>query len=111
MLLVVVASLIGSFATVALKSGAARLAFNVKGLLLNWRLAAGVIAFLLSSLFFLAAIKKGELSVLYPLVSLGYVWTLLWSRIFFKEAFSRNKFIGLGLIMLGISLLGLGSQR
>ena len=111
MLLVVVASLIGSFATVALKSGAARLAFNVKGLLLNWRLAAGVFAFLLSSLFFLAAIKKGELSVLYPLVSLGYVWTLLWSRIFFGEPFSRNKFVGLGLIMLGISLLGLGSQR
>ena len=32
------------------------------------------------------ALKHGELSVLYPMVSLGYVWTLFWSKLFFNEA-------------------------
>ena len=54
-------------------------------------------------------IKGGELSVLYPMVSLGYIWTLLWSKLFFNEPFTRNKFLGLGLILLGVFFVGLGS--
>jgi multidrug transporter EmrE-like cation transporter len=47
--------------------------------------------------------------VLYPMVSLGYIWTLLWSRIFFQEALTREKFVGLGLILAGVFLVGLGN--
>jgi hypothetical protein len=32
--------------------------------------------YLLSTCFFIVALQKGELSVLFPLVSLGYVWTM-----------------------------------
>jgi multidrug transporter EmrE-like cation transporter len=96
---------------VFLKSGAIRLHLRWDAVLFNWRLAAGVVAFLLSSVFFVAGVKQGELSVLYPMVSLGYVWTLLWSRIFFGEPFTRSKFIGLAMILSGILFLGLGSTR
>ena len=44
------------------------------------------------------------------MVSLGYIWTLVWARLFFKEAFTRQKFVGLALILLGVSFVGLGSQ-
>ena len=54
-------------------------------------------------------IRGGQLSVLYPMVSLGYIWTLLWSRLFFNEPFTREKFLGLGLILLGVFFVGLGS--
>jgi drug/metabolite transporter (DMT)-like permease len=43
------------------------------------------------------------------MVSLGYIWTLLWSRLFFNEPLTRNKFMGLGLILLGVFFVGLGS--
>jgi multidrug transporter EmrE-like cation transporter len=109
--LVLVASFIGSFGAVFLKSGAVRLCFRWDSLLLNWRLATGVFAFVLSSAFFVAGVRHGELSVLYPMVSLGYVWTLLWSRLFFGEPFTRNKFIGLAMILTGILCLGIGSTR
>ncbi|MBI3282371.1 MAG: EamA family transporter [Acidobacteria bacterium] len=108
--LVLVASFIGSFGAVFLKSGAGRLARRWDSLFYNWRLAAGVTAFLLSSFFFVAGIKHGELTILYPMVSLGYVWTLLWSRLFFGEPFTRNKVFGLMLIMTGIVCLGLGNR-
>jgi drug/metabolite transporter (DMT)-like permease len=43
------------------------------------------------------------------MVSLGYIWTLLWSKLFFNEPLTRNKFFGLGLILLGVFFVGLGS--
>ncbi|HSB18122.1 MAG TPA: EamA family transporter [Bryobacteraceae bacterium] len=110
MLLVLLASFIGSFGAVFLKSGAGRLHRQIRTLILNWRLALGVAMFLLSSFFFVLGIRRGELTILYPMVSLGYIWTLFWSRLFFGEPFTRNKFVGIGLILLGIAFLNLGNR-
>ena len=78
--------------------------------ILSLPMAAGVGMYLLSSVFFIAALRKGELSVLYPLVSLGYIWTLLWSNLFFKEPLTRHKFLGLFLILVGVSFIGMGNR-
>jgi len=95
---------------VFLKAGAGRLHFDIRTLVLNWRLAMGVGLFLLSSYFFILGIRRGELTILYPMVSLGYIFTLLWARLFFGEPLTRNKFLGLGLIIGGIVILSLGKQ-
>jgi multidrug transporter EmrE-like cation transporter len=50
------------------------------------------------------------LTILYPMASLGYIWTLLWSRIFFHEPLTRSKFMGVGLILTGLAFLGLGNR-
>jgi drug/metabolite transporter (DMT)-like permease len=104
------AAFVGSFGAVFLKFGAGHVHRDVRTMLFNWRLAAGVSLYLLSSVFYLLGIRQGELTVLYPMVSLGYFFTLIWSRLFFGEPFTRNKFLGLGLILLGIIFLGLGKQ-
>ncbi len=109
-ILVVIASFIGSFGAVFLKSGAAKLERNIFSVLLNWRLAAGALSFVVSSLFLVKGLEHGELSVLYPMCALGYIWTLLWSRLFFHEALTRGKFLGLGLILLGLTFMGIGNQ-
>lgn len=108
--LVLFGSFVGSFGAVFLKAGAQRLHLSFPALLANWRLAAGVVAFLLSSVFFVLGLRHGELSVLYPLVSLGYIWAFVWSRIFFGEPATRAKLAGLGLIVIGSILVGLGSR-
>lgn len=107
-LLVLFASFVGSFGAVFLKWGAGRISRNPKTILLNWRLAAGVALYLISTVFYLMALRKGELSLLFPMVSLGYVWTLLWSRLFFGEPFNRRKLAGLALIFAGLVVLNLG---
>lgn len=109
MALVLAASFIGSFGAVFLKSGSAELKLGFLRIL-NWRLALGITLFVASSLFFVQGIRHGELSVLYPMVSLGYLWTLIWSRIFFGEPFTGGKFLGLALILVGVFLVGLGSR-
>lgn len=108
MLLVFIAGVVGSFGAVFLKLGADKLSKSILSFL-NIRLAAGVALYLGSTVFYILGIKGGQLSVLYPMVSLGYVWTLLWSRLFFKEAFSAQKLVGLCLILVGVVFVGLGS--
>jgi multidrug transporter EmrE-like cation transporter len=111
--LVVIASLIGSFGAVFLKAGSKHLKSELKSLFTNYRLALGGLLFVISSLFFVRAVSQpgAELSVLYPMVSMSYLWAMLWSRIFFNEPFTRQKFAGLGLIILGIAILQLGKTQ
>lgn len=93
-----------------LKMGAERLKFDIRSLAGNWRLAGGVVFYLLSSVLFLIGVKHGELSVLYPLVAVGSVWTLLWSKLFLGERLTRPKFVAVGMILAGCALLGLGAR-
>jgi undecaprenyl phosphate-alpha-L-ara4N flippase subunit ArnE len=108
MVLVLFASVLGSIGAVFLKLGAARL-YDIWGLL-NWRLGAGVGMYLGSSVFYGWGIKHGQISVLYPMVSLGYVWTLAWGRLIFHERFTTQKFLGLGLILFGVICVAFGSK-
>lgn len=108
MLFVVVASVFGSFGMVFFKAGSKNLTGGIQGFLFNWRLFLGVGLYLLSSVFFVLGMKHGEVSVLYPLVSLSTVWTLLWARLFFGEALTKEKFAAVGLILAGIVVLNLG---
>lgn len=110
MVLVFIGSFIGSFGMVFLKSGSHKLNRAWKSWIFNWDLIAGVAAFGLSSFFFVLGVRKGELSILYPMVSLGYIWTLLWAKLFFGEPLTANKFVGLGLILAGTVFLGLGNH-
>jgi multidrug transporter EmrE-like cation transporter len=108
-LLVLLASLIGSFGAVFLKLGAAHLNRGFR-YILNWQLGFGVLLFLGSSVPFVMGVRHGELSVLYPMVSLGYVWTLFWSRLFFDEPITRAKLGALAMILAGIVCIGVGGR-
>ena len=110
MALVLVGSLIGSIGAIFLKQGAHELSSDWRSFAFNWRLAAGIGTYLLSSVLFVKGMSNGELSVLFPLVSVGYVCTLIWSKVFFHEVITRVKLAGVGLILVGIACLGLAGH-
>jgi multidrug transporter EmrE-like cation transporter len=110
MLLVFLASIVGSFGAVFLKLGALRLSKSVWSFV-NSRLILGVGLYLGSSVIYALGVRGGELSVLYPIVSLGYVFTLVWSKLFFDEPITRYKVAGLGLILAGVFLVGMGASH
>jgi drug/metabolite transporter (DMT)-like permease len=107
-LLVFFGSLIGSIGMVFLKKASSHLHHGFLHIF-NWNSVLGVGLFLLSSVFYLKGIAHGQLSVLYPMVSLSYVWALIWAKIFFHERFTREKFMGLGLVIAGVCCVGFGS--
>src|SRR5690242_697260 len=111
MLLVLVASFFGSFGAVLLKSGAQKVRHGLRYRFLNIRLAAGVGLILGSPIFYLLGLQRGEVSVLYRMVSLANVWTLIWSRLFFKEPITHAKTLGLLLILVGVFSIGIGAAR
>ena len=106
--LVNIASFIGSLGAVGLKAGAKNLKLTIPALATNWKLHAGIAGYLLSSVFFMLGLKHGDLSVLYPMVSVGYVWTMIWARLLFGEPLTKATVGALGLILVGVGLLGLG---
>ncbi|MBV8553134.1 MAG: hypothetical protein JOY54_17695 [Acidobacteriaceae bacterium] len=108
-ILVLVGSFIGSFGAVFLKLGAEHMKGSLARLFTNYWLAVGVVLYLLSSVFYMMGVSQGQLTVLYPMVSLGYIWAILWARIFFKEAFTIAKIGGLTLIIVGVALINLGN--
>jgi len=107
--LVLFASVIGSFGAVFLKKGAAHLNRGFR-YILNWELAFGIALFVGSSIPFLIGLRHGELSVLYPMVSLSYMFALVWSRIFFNEPITKAKLGALAMILAGIICIGAGGR-
>lgn len=65
-----------------------------------------------STLLFVIALRRGELSVIYPILGLTYIWVVLASAFVFPvESLSPLKVGGSLLIVLGVSLVGGSSRR
>ena len=75
----------------------------------NPDLYIGIGAYGLATLLFIPALNGGDLSLLYPLVGTIYIWVSLFSARLLGERMSRRKWIGVGLIIFGVTLIGLGS--
>jgi multidrug transporter EmrE-like cation transporter len=69
----------------------------------------GIATYRFASVLFVKGMTNGELSVLFPMVSVGYICTLLWSHLFFQERVTKAKLAGVGLILVGIIFLGFGN--
>jgi len=108
-ILVLFSSFVGSFGAVGLKLGAEHMGGGILKLLTNYWLAVGIVLYLVSSVFYMMGLSQGQLTVLYPMVSLGYIWALLWARLLFKEKFTMAKVGGLALIVFGVALINLGN--
>src|SRR3989338_1892218 len=78
-LLVILATLVGAFGPILLKKASARKLSKISSLIKNYYLFGGVALYALGTLLFIPALKGGDLSILYPFVSLSYIWVSLLS--------------------------------
>lgn len=108
--LVIFATLIGAFGPILLKKASARKLSKIGSLATNYHLFGGVALYAISTIMFIPALKGGELSVLYPFVALVYIWVSLLSVKFLGENMNKFKWIGIALIIIGVSFIGLGSN-
>ena len=108
--LVILATFIGAFGPILLKRASAMKLSSINSLAKNYSLFAGVGLYGISTILFIPALKGGELSVLYPLVALTYIWVSLLSVKFLGEKMNKVKWMGIALIILGVTFIGLGSS-
>lgn len=65
----------------------------------------GLIMYGLSTVFWLIALSRMELSFVYPFISLTYVLVLALSHLVLKESIGLNKIAGTVLIILGLIII------
>ena len=65
----------------------------------------GIMSFAISSIFWLVVLSRIDLSMAYPLVSIAYIVTAIFSYYFFKEHITLIRWIGIITICLGVFLV------
>lgn len=107
--LVILATLVGAFGPILLKKASAKKLSDIKSLMTNYYLFGGVGLYAIGTILFIPALKGGDLSILYPLVSISYIWVSLLSVKFLGEKMNSIKWSGIALIIIGVSFIGIGS--
>lgn len=108
--LMVVCTLFTSTAQLLYKFGLNQTPFNFFEIISSPYIWFGLLLYALGSLLLVLSLQKGELSVLYPIVSTSYVWVFLFSVLLLNEAANILKFVGVGFIIFGVALVGRGSK-
>ena len=106
--IVLLISIVSALGAMFFKMGSGKFSLSVSGLFKNKNLIIGVILYGISVLFFAFSLKGGELSVLYPFISTGFIWTAFLSVRFLGESLNKYKLLGILLIVIGVSAVGLG---
>jgi multidrug transporter EmrE-like cation transporter len=74
--------------------------------LTNLPLMAGLTLYGASTLLLVLALREGELSLLYPVISLTYAWVAALSVVWLGEQMDALKAAGIVVIIAGVALLG-----
>lgn len=105
--LVFVCTILGAAAQILMKMGSTHLDhFDVVKILTNLPLFAGYALYGINTVLLMFALRDGELSKLYPIIALTYVWVTVLSIYFFHESLSWGKGVGIAVIVAGVSVLG-----
>ena len=73
--------------------------------LINLKIIVAICCFVISMFLWIFVLRKMELSLAYPMVSLGYIFVMMLSFYFLQEQLSLVKFLGTGLIVAGVVVL------
>jgi len=110
-LLVCFCTLLGAAAQILMKIGMTNFKLEPLALVTNFPLIAGYALYGLFTLLLVIALREGELSLLYPIISLGYVWVTGLSYFIFHDQLNTPKSIGIASIMIGVAVLGQGGKK
>ncbi|MCU6500259.1 SMR family transporter [Rugamonas sp. A1-17] len=65
----------------------------------------GVTCYVLSLVLWIIALSRVQVSIAYPMLSLGYVVTAIGAWYLFGEALSLQRLLAIGIILVGVALL------
>ena len=111
--IVLACTLLVAVAQYLIKLGANRLshaglAATLIGIFTIPQLFAGYCLYAVFTVLFVYALRHGELSILYPLIALSYVWVTITAVLAFHEALNPFKIVGVLIIIVGVAVLGWG---
>jgi len=117
LLMVVCCTIIGAAAQILIKMGTASLGEHPSlvetavGIFTTRLLFEGYALYGLSTVLLVLALRHGELSLLYPVFTLTYVWVTVLSIIIFHDSMNAFKLAGISTIIAGVAVLGRASRQ
>jgi multidrug transporter EmrE-like cation transporter len=115
--MVLCCTIIGAAAQVLIKMGTAALGEHPSmvetaiGIFTTRLLFEGYCLYGLSTVLLVLALRQGELSLLYPVFTLTYVWVTVLSMIIFHDSMNAFKLAGISTIIAGVAVLGRASRQ
>lgn len=115
LILVSLCTILGAAAQIFMKKGADP---SIHGMIptvirifTNLNMFVGYALYGISAILLVLALRKGQLSMLYPVIALTFVWVAILSVIVFKETMSPMRIAGVTTVVLGVALLGFGGSE
>jgi uncharacterized membrane protein len=100
-------TILGAAAQILMKTGANHTAqAGVMAMIVSLPLLSGYALYGLSTLLLVLALREGELSLLYPVIALTYVWVTVLSVVIFHDRLNPFKLIGIVIVVTGVAVLG-----
>jgi drug/metabolite transporter (DMT)-like permease len=110
--IVIACTLFTSIGALFIKQGVDKFEeFTLSGLLPAYPIIIGLFFYFLGFILLTISFKHGELSTLFPFVSLSFVWVAILSTIVLKESVSLIEGLGVGVIVLGVVLIGIAGKN
>lgn len=105
-------TVISAAAQILIKYGASALrSSDPWAMLTNPSLLIGYSLYGLMTVMFVFALKDEQLSILYPIIALTYVWVAVLSFYFFRESLNAYKVVGVLVIVAGVAVLGKAAKQ
>jgi len=111
MALVFSCTILGAAAQILMKIGMGHFEPHLAAIATNVPLMAGYVLYGINTLMLVLALREGELSMLYPIIALTYVWVTLLSYALLHETPNVYRNVGIATIVLGVGVLGRGGRK
>ena len=81
------------------------ISLKIFSILLEKHIFLGLLLYGISSILWIIALSRAELSYIYPLLGISYVLIAIFSKLIFGEALTFTRIVGILLIVIGVSLV------
>jgi uncharacterized membrane protein len=110
-LLVFACTILGAAAQILMKIGMTHFDPHFAAIVTNVPLIAGYVLYGINTVMLVLALREGELSTLYPIIALTFVWVTLLSYLLLHETPNLYKNLGIVTIAIGVGVLGRGGRQ
>jgi len=105
--IVVLSTICNAFGSVLFKKASARQG-NIIKLFNNYLFLSGILLYAIGVMSYAVALKYADISLLYPIAAMQYVWVGILATKYFNERMNIFKWSGIILIIAGASFIGIG---
>jgi multidrug transporter EmrE-like cation transporter len=74
----------------------------------QWPIIGGLTCYVLSVVVWIVGLSRVDVSIAYPMLSLGYVVNAFAAWYLFGEILSVQRLVGIGIILIGVAILARG---